>query len=263
MRQSRSAEFYRRVYEEKEYSKEATAESHPFAQALLQFVQGYSLTDAKCVEIGSGRGAFQDVVADYTGVDYSSSVARYYHKPFVNAACEELPFHDNCFDAAWSYAVLEHVDKPEEALREIRRVLKPDGLLLLAPAWQCRPWAAEGYPVRPYSDFGLWGKVVKASIPIRDSVVFRSLYVFPRRLVRLIHYASFHRRGPIPFRYRRLCANFEVFWMSDSDAQNSMDPFDCLLWFDALGDECLNRPSLWSKFFFRTGPLVLRVRKKN
>ena len=97
-----------------------------------------------------------------------------------------MPFHDNYFEAIWSIHVLEHVPDPESALLEMRRVLKPGGLLFLSPAWYCRPWAAQGYAVRPYSDLDLKGKVVKASIPLRNNLIFRAGYVIPRRLGRLI-----------------------------------------------------------------------------
>ncbi len=39
-----------------------------------------------------------------------------------------LPFRDECFDAVIATAVLEHVIRPEVAVTEICRVLKPDGL---------------------------------------------------------------------------------------------------------------------------------------
>jgi len=257
---SDASKFYANVYKGDQYSNCDTAEKHPFASTLRHFLDTYRLAGARCVEVGSGRGAFQDVVANYTGVDYSPTVAHYYRKPFCNASCESLPFGDDSFDVAWSYAVLEHVDDPQRALEEIRRVLKPGGLLLLEPAWQCRPWAADGYPVRPYSDFGFWGKLNKASIPIRDSVLFRSAFVFPRRLRRLLGYLLRGERTH-PFMFRRLGANFETFWMSDSDALNSMDPFDALLFFASRGDTCLNYPTLLRQFLVRTGPIIIRIQK--
>ena len=41
----------------------------------------------------------------------------------------DLPFEDNYFDVAHCHAVLMHVPNTQTALREVRRVLKPDGLL--------------------------------------------------------------------------------------------------------------------------------------
>ena len=197
---------------------------------------------------------------NYVGIDLARSAGLGYRKPFVTASCEKLPFADRSFDAAWSYAVLEHVPDPEAAFSEMRRVLRPGGLLLLAPAWQCRPWAAEGYPVRPFSDFDWRGKLIKLSIPLRDSIAFRAMHLFPRRLARLAVQLAAPRR-PLRFCYRRLKPNYEQFWMSDSDALNSMDPFEAILWFRSRGDRCLNYPTVLRALFVRTGPLVIQIVK--
>jgi SAM-dependent methyltransferase len=48
-----------------------------------------------------------------------------------NASIYDLPFPDETFDAVLLSEILEHVDRDVEALREVRRVLKPGGLALL------------------------------------------------------------------------------------------------------------------------------------
>jgi len=49
----------------------------------------------------------------------------------VDASAEQLPFRNRSFDTVVSTLVLCSVDDPAQALAEIRRVLKPDGRLLL------------------------------------------------------------------------------------------------------------------------------------
>jgi SAM-dependent methyltransferase len=44
---------------------------------------------------------------------------------------EDLPFDDNQFDKVMSFAVLEHTRRPWEVAREMCRVLKPGGELLI------------------------------------------------------------------------------------------------------------------------------------
>jgi ubiquinone/menaquinone biosynthesis C-methylase UbiE len=48
----------------------------------------------------------------------------------IDAGAEELPFDDSTFDTVVSTLVLCTVDAPDAALREIGRVLRPDGQLL-------------------------------------------------------------------------------------------------------------------------------------
>ena len=42
--------------------------------------------------------------------------------------------------------------------------------LILAPTWDCNEFAAHGYGVRPFSDFGWAGKVGKAYAMVRAAV---------------------------------------------------------------------------------------------
>jgi len=49
----------------------------------------------------------------------------------VQADAYRLPFRDNAFDIALCTEVLEHTHSPALVLREVRRVLKPGGKLLL------------------------------------------------------------------------------------------------------------------------------------
>ena len=48
------------------------------------------------------------------------------------ADVSELPFEDNSFDAVTCQTVLIHIENPLNALREMRRVLKPGGILICA-----------------------------------------------------------------------------------------------------------------------------------
>ena len=248
--------FYDREFSQDKY---AVKVSDLQIRILGSFVEQYQLEDSLVLEVGCGRGAFQDLVAHYVGVDLSETVARHLHKPFFCASAIALPFHDNSFDAIWSIHVLEHVPDPEPALLEMRRVLKPNGLLFLSPAWYCRPWAAQGYAVRSYADLDLKGKAIKASIPLRNSLIFRAGYVIPRRLGRVI--SVWFGANQADLKFKELSPNFEIFWMEDSDAVNSLDPFDVIAWFSWRGDQCLNRNTLIRKLFVSTGHLLFRINK--
>jgi ubiquinone/menaquinone biosynthesis C-methylase UbiE len=219
------------------------------------FVERNHLSRAHVLEVGSGAGALQDLVDDYTGLDISATARRNYHKRFVQADARAMPFQDNEFDAVWTVWVLEHIPNPEQALSEIRRVLKPGGLLYLHPAWLCSDLAPNGYPVRPYSAFGFGGKLIKASVPFQQSPLFQPLYILPIRATRWL--AASLQRTPTALHYRPINPNYNEYWMPDSDAVNSIDFFEVYLWFRSRGDECLNCPS--ASVLFRMDELLALV----
>ncbi len=238
----------------------STAEFAQVLKGIESFARQYHLSDKKVLEVGSGTGALQDTVPDYTGLDLAASVARYYHKPFVAGSATDLPFADNTFDAIWTIWVLEHIPEPERAMMEMRRVLKPDGLLLFRPAWNVPSWLAEGYGIRPYSEFGLGGKLIKASVPWRNAPLFRAALLFPIRLLRLAHYRLAGANTRLHF--RALQPNYEHYWSADSDAAISLDSFEAAMWFQSRGDECLSCGSDREELLaFAAGGVVMRVRK--
>jgi SAM-dependent methyltransferase len=225
-----------------------------------KFVADYHLSKAHVLDVGSGEGSLQDVVEDYTGLDISATARAKYHKRFVQADARAMPFPDGEFDAVWTIWVLEHVPNPEQALREIRRVLKPGGLLYLFPAWLCSDLRANGYPVRPYSDFGIGGKLIKSTVQIQGTAAFIAMHQLPIRAARMASWKLFGQ--PTALHYRPLDANYKTYWLPDSDAVNSIDMFEGYLWFRSRGDECLNCTG-GPPFTAADMPLVIRVKPQS
>lgn len=235
------------------------AEDYGIAGRVAEFARQYHLEDKKVLEVGSGRGYLQDVVADYTGLDISPSVAHHYHKKFVAGDATKMPFPDNSFDAVWSIWVFEHIAKPERGMREIRRVVKPGGKIYFLPTWLCKPWFADGFAVRPYSDFNWKGKLVKASLGVRDNPLFQALYMFPTRGIRWAQYRANGKETPL--RFKALAPNYDTYWQADSDAAVNLDGYEAYLWFTSRGDTCLNCGSDWDEMTKSTAALVIQVNK--
>jgi SAM-dependent methyltransferase len=235
-------------------------------QTIGSLLDRFGLRNARALECGAGSGLLQDLVRNYVAIDISSAARRFFHRPFVAASGTALPFRDDAFDVVWSVWVLEHVRNPERALAEIRRVVRHGGYVLLRPAWNCDAWAADGYEVRPYSDFGPAGKLVKASIPIRTSRWYALLH---SRQVRLLRTLATAVRGlcgkPSRLRFTRLSPNYGEYWVTDSDAVVSLDFFELFLWFTSRGDTCPGVPSRNALVFGGPGRrpefLVVRVNK--
>ncbi|HVN80443.1 MAG TPA: class I SAM-dependent methyltransferase [Terriglobia bacterium] len=256
--------------DEKYYIKEFVGEAAPefenfpelhqqIKHEVASFVERHALKKKHVLDIGAGTGYLQDIVDDYTGLDIAPAAQRYFHKRFVAGSATALPFPDNEFDAAWSVFVYEHVVNPERGFMEARRVVRNGGLFFLSPAWNCPTWLADGYEVRPYSDFSLREKLVKASLILRTLPAFQAYYRYPIRALRLLSAYSSH--GPTKLRYNLLHPNYSNYWEADSDAVNSIDRFEALQWFLSRGDECLNC-SLQRGFWFQDGPLILQINKR-
>ena len=228
---------------------------------VSDFVARYGLEKGAILEIGSGSGYLQDVVANYTGLDIAQSVAPLYHKKFVLGSATAMPFADNSFDGGWSIYVFEHVPNPEQALAETRRVMKNGAVLYLMPAWNVTSWAAEGYDVRPYSGLDWKGKIIKATLPLRTSRALGVVTLAPTRMLRSI--ASW--TGPTRFHYHLLEPNYHHYWEVDSDALNSIEQYELFLWFRSRGDRCLNCTGLNSSPLMSVSrglpALVIRIQK--
>ena len=53
-------------------------------------------------------------------------------KPDVVADFHQLPFEDNQFDTVLGFDIIEHTDKPEILVNEMKRVAKPEGTVIIA-----------------------------------------------------------------------------------------------------------------------------------
>ncbi|MFZ3265957.1 MAG: methyltransferase domain-containing protein [Terriglobales bacterium] len=71
----------------------------------------------------------------YVGVDFSARplerASRYHPATYIRGDLNRLPFAAQTFDLAVSLQALQYLEEPQRAVREIGRVLRPDGRLLL------------------------------------------------------------------------------------------------------------------------------------
>ncbi|ALG68711.1 class I SAM-dependent methyltransferase [Beggiatoa leptomitoformis] len=244
------------------YSTNKDVTQHCLYPVLTEFIEKFNLRTAKILEVGSGVGLFQHVVKDYHGVDVAESLSQFYENRMSYSVIKDncsYPFPDHTFDAIFTFNVLEHIPSLTFALEELLRVTKPNGYLLIQAAWQVRPWASEGLDVRPYSDLTLRQKLSKATIKIRESVLWRSLFIFPKRLLRTIRFLMQRKNSTMwQLDYKKLSPNYDVFWQADSDACNHIDIHALIIWFMSKNCSVITYPSLKSAFFARTGYFIVK-----
>jgi SAM-dependent methyltransferase len=108
-----------------------------FEASIERAVEAFaaSLPDgARVLDAGAGEGRYAGRFArqHYVGVDLGVGDASWNYSGLEAIAdlCA-LPFGPGAFDACINVVTLEHVREPAAALREIARVLKPGGTLLL------------------------------------------------------------------------------------------------------------------------------------
>ena len=110
---------------------------HRYAM-VLDLVKGKNVLD---VASGEGYGSFfmANTASSVTGVDISNEAVQHsstqYAKPnltFRQGSATALNFADASFEVVVSFETIEHLVEQAQMLAEIRRVLRPDGVLVIS-----------------------------------------------------------------------------------------------------------------------------------
>jgi SAM-dependent methyltransferase len=122
------------------YSGEGQRYATNFRNWMLENVNGISL-EANILEVGCGDASFTKCLAEFssavTAIDISAKQIERNAKAYPEIkfmqhdVAERFPFEDGTFDVIWCSEVLEHLFDPRFALREMCRVIKPGGRLLV------------------------------------------------------------------------------------------------------------------------------------
>ena len=110
---------------------------HRYAIAR-EFARGKTVLDLASGE-GYGAHLMSSVAAQVFGIELcpeavAHAQSRYHgdNLEFLVGSCTALPIADDSIDLVVSFETIEHIRDQEDMLDEIRRVLKPDGSLLLS-----------------------------------------------------------------------------------------------------------------------------------
>ena len=125
-----------------------------FAQSLIA---GKAVLDVACGE-GYGSDILSRSASSVVGVDIATQAVEHATErygsdklSFVAASAAHLPFDDAQFDAVVSFETIEHHDQHDEMMSEIRRVLKPGGLMIMSSPNKQHYSIEPGYTIRTTS----------------------------------------------------------------------------------------------------------------
>ena len=161
---SRSVRLFRSFL--KEQSEPAVFYGDLAADTVAEVLEHHPLDGATVVDVGCGPAefarAFRAEGARYVGLDVDVHTPGTGERPHaITARGEHLPFADGCADVVMSSNVMEHVPQPGVLGREMIRVARPGGLVLISyTAWwsphgghETAPWHYLGgeYAARRYA----------------------------------------------------------------------------------------------------------------
>lgn len=106
-------------------------------------VNQVDLNRKSVLDIASGEGFGSNILAKYaqkvTGIDISIEAVRYAAEKyksenlnFIQGDAIEIPLKDKSVDIIVSFETIEHLDKHNEMMLEIKRVLKDNGILIIS-----------------------------------------------------------------------------------------------------------------------------------
>jgi ubiquinone/menaquinone biosynthesis C-methylase UbiE len=182
------------------------AKSRNQIRDVLNFVSPGPVLDIGC-SLGYTIHAAQQLGLKAQGVEYDPGVAQYCRSKgyaVETGSMTNLPFDSNAFQIVVMKHVLEHTHEPSSALREVWRVLKPNGGLMIAVP------------------DGRYGKAIRDPYHCRffdyaDPDTGHCIYYTPTTLARLVvdcgfsvahlHPQLIHRTAPAPLIAAQLVAS--------------------------------------------------------
>ncbi len=162
------------------------SDNYVLQRSISAYIHAAQYIRGKALEIGTGSGYGIDYLApkaeEFVTIDkFKSDIdfSKYKNIRFVQCTVPPLPFEDQIFDFVVSFQVIEHIEKDDFFVKEIQRVLKPNGKFIVTTpniltTLTRNPWHVREYTkeqlyqlLNPYfskiETFGIFGneKVMK------------------------------------------------------------------------------------------------------
>ena len=167
----------------------------------------------RVLDFGCGSKPYESLftsVEQYVGVDMLDTGHPHRHSRVdIFYDGEKLPFPDMAFDGVVSFEVLEHVFNPETVLGELRRVLKPGGMLLVTVPFAWDEHEAP-FDFARYTSFGLKSILEGAGFEVVHQCKTCGYVLAIGQLVCAYLYQHVLPRGPIAAKITQLIILFPL-----------------------------------------------------
>lgn len=193
------------------------------ANTIDDFVKSgdFESSSAKILDLGCGAGPLIASLAERgipaVGVDYSFDMVKLASTEvgevssnsvnLLQANCEQLPFEDNYFDCVICLGLISFLEEIEPTIKEVQRILKPGGLMVISFRNTFREIAADPYQLLRFSIRKLAGKSNKSEASDMDIGKYFNPLDIEQTLQKIKFPIQKHRGigfGPIKLYYRTL-----------------------------------------------------------
>jgi len=124
-----------RSFEKYHQDYEKWFDEHPYVyESELNAVRHFIDPSQRVVEIGMGSGRFAKPLGISQGIEPSYEMRKIAHQRGLDArfgVAEQIPLEDSAYDQALMVTTICFVDDPEKSIREMRRILKPGGEVII------------------------------------------------------------------------------------------------------------------------------------
>lgn len=142
------------------------SDNYVFQRSLLAYVEAARLVKGNVLEIGTGSGYGVEIIAPHT--EHFLTIDKFMTELELPADLQDkveqrqmsvppIDLPDNTFDCVITFQVIEHIQDDESFVREIARVLKPGGQLIVTTpnkkmSLTRNPWHIREYTITELKD---------------------------------------------------------------------------------------------------------------